>query len=112
MIEKFVDIKEVSLNNNCPECFSKEGLRLKFSQKIVETRFYKSITSSIKYDLFCKNCNTTIYPVQWTQDIEQVVEYQQKAFKPKQNSTFIKKLTWVLVGVKIAFISLLLLAFF
>ena len=30
MKEQFITIKEVRLNNNCPECFSQEGLKLTF----------------------------------------------------------------------------------
>ena len=37
MVEKLINIKDVLLKNNCPECFSKEGLRLAFKQKIKET---------------------------------------------------------------------------
>lgn len=40
MVKKLINIKDVPLKNNCPECFSKEGLRLAFKQKIKETKFY------------------------------------------------------------------------
>ena len=97
MSETFEDIKEVALNNNCPECYSKDGLRLKFKQKFIDTRFYKSITSEIKYEISCKTCNSIIYPVQWTDDIERVFEYQKKAFVPKNPSTYLKKLSWIVI---------------
>ncbi|WP_027138312.1 hypothetical protein [Gaetbulibacter saemankumensis] len=97
MSEKFVKIKEVPLNNNCPECYNNKGLTLSFNQKFVETKYYKSITSEIQTTLICKTCNNTIYPVQWTEDIEQVFEYQQRAFTPKKPSTFIKQTTWILI---------------
>lgn len=105
MSQKFIPIKEFALNNNCPECYSKDGLRLTFKQKFIETKFYKSITKDIENDIICKTCNTTIYPVQWTDDIERVFEYHQKAFEPKKASTYLKKLSWVviiLIGIIIA----------
>ncbi|MFD1614524.1 hypothetical protein [Gelatiniphilus marinus] len=97
MSEKFITIKEVALNNNCPECFSKDGLRLTFKQKFMENNFYKSITKEVTQKLDCKTCNTTIYPVQWTDDIERVFEYHQKALTPKKTSTYLKKLSWIAI---------------
>lgn len=97
MSEKFITLKEVALNNNCPECFSKVGLRLTFKQKFIETSFYKSITNTINHNIVCETCNTTIYPVQWTDDIERVFEYHQKAFTPKKTSTYLKKLSWIVI---------------
>mgnify|MGYP000076591851 CR=1 FL=1 len=78
MSEKFITIKEVALNNNCPECYSKDGLRLTFKQKFLETNFYKSITKEVSHSIACKTCNNTIYPVQWTDDIERVFETGEK----------------------------------
>ncbi|GAA4804251.1 hypothetical protein [Litoribaculum gwangyangense] len=97
MPEKQFDIKEVTLKNNCPICFIREGLRLILKQKIKETKFYKSITSEVNYELVCKKCNSIIYPVQWTDDIDQVVDYQKKAVEPKKASTYLKKLSWVVI---------------
>lgn len=97
MSEKLITIKEYALNNNCPECYSNNGLRLTFKQKVIETNFFKSITKDIQSSMACKTCNTTIYPVQWTDDIERVFEYHQKALEPKKASTYLKKQTWVIV---------------
>lgn len=99
MSDKFILIKEVALNNNCPECFSKEGLQLAFKQRFIETTFYKSITSEIKHTMACKTCDSDIYPERWTEDIERVVEYQQKAFVPKKTSRKLKKASWFLIGI-------------
>ena len=99
MDDKYITIKEVTLKNNCPECFNNEGLHLTFRQKFVENKFYKSITSNVKYDILCKMCETNIYPVQWTDDIERVVEYQNRAFVPKKASTNFKNIFWVIIGL-------------
>ncbi|MFI1772941.1 hypothetical protein [Thalassobellus citreus] len=92
MQDKLILIKEVHLKNNCPECYSKEGLILSFKQRFIETKFKKSITTEVKHEIDCRTCNTSIYPVQWTDDIERVVAYQKKAFIPKKASTFLKKM--------------------
>lgn len=97
MSDEFILIKEVALKNNCPECFSNEGLRLAFKQRFIETKFYKSITGEIKHELACKKCNSTIYPVQWTDEIELVLDYQKKAFTPNKPSTHLKKLAWLVI---------------
>lgn len=109
MIEKLITIKEVSLNNNCPECYSNTGLRLSFKQKFIETKFYKSITSEIKHEITCNTCNTMIYPVQWTHDIDRVFEYQRKTFVPKKASTYLKKASWIII-VSVIFVVIATLA--
>ena len=108
MSEKFITIKEVSLNNNCPECYSKDGLRLTFKQKFLETTFYKSITKEISHSITCQTCNTNIYPEQWTDDIERVFEYQKKTFEPKKASTYLKKMSWIIIITTILIIIAIL----
>jgi len=106
MNDRFITVKEVDLNNNCPECYTKEGLQLSFKQKFIENKFYKSITKEVIEELVCNKCNTTIYPVRWTDDIERVNDYQKKAFTPKASSLKLKPLAWVLFIV----IDLIILA--
>ncbi len=95
MSKNLLTIKEVVLKNNCPECYSTEGLRLTFKQQVIETKLYKAITSKMSYEIDCKLCNSIIYPVKWTDDIERVFEYQKRAFVPQRASTHIKKATWI-----------------
>lgn len=96
MAEKLITIKEVPLKNNCPECYSTEGLVLTFKQKFKENAFYKSISNETVEELSCTKCNTRIYPVSWTDDIERVFEYQKKAFIPKPSSVKLKKTAWII----------------
>ena len=110
MGEKLVTIKTVSLNNNCPECYNKEGLELTFKQKFKETPFVKLMTKEVVKELSCKNCNTIIYPARWDDDIDRVVDYHKKAFKPKPSSYKLKRLTWVLFIV-FDFIILLIILY-
>ena len=97
MAEEFIFIKKVDLNNNCPTCFNTDGLQLTIMQKTFENSFYKAITSEIKYDLVCNTCKSTIYPVNWTDDIERIFEYHKKAFSPKKPSTHLKKASWLAI---------------
>ncbi|TJY37998.1 hypothetical protein [Pontimicrobium aquaticum] len=97
MKHNYVHIKTESLNNHCPECFSTEGLQLSFKQKYSEALFYKAITDDIAYTLSCKVCNTEIFPVRWTDDIERVVDYKKKAFTPNPKSFKLKRLAWMLI---------------
>ncbi|WP_339893057.1 hypothetical protein [uncultured Algibacter sp.] len=112
MAEKLIEVKEVALKNNCPECFSTNGLRLNFKQKIKETKFYKSITSEISHEITCKTCKSVIYPEQWTDDIDRVFEYQKKAFTPKNSSTYLKKTSWIVIATIVVLVALILLLLF
>ncbi len=105
MPKKFHTIKEVPLNNNCPECFNNEGLQLTFKQRFKETAFYKSLTQEVAHEIACKKCETTIYPIQWTDDIERVFDYQKKAFQPKSSSFKFKKIFWIIFVIIILGIS-------
>ena len=111
MEEDYLTIKKVILNNNCPECFNTGNLFLTFKQKVIENNFYKSITSEIKHEIACRTCNTNIYPVQWTDDIERVVDYQKRAFTPKPSSTYLKKASWIVILLIAALIIVLSLIF-
>ncbi len=106
---KFFTLKEAKLNNNCPECYSSDGLRLTFKQKFTENTFYKAITNETSQDMYCHNCNTAIYPIQWTNDIEQVVDYQKRAVQPKSKSTKLKPLAWILFLLILIVVAVLVL---
>jgi len=108
MEEKFITIKEVALINNCPECYNTSGLQLTFKQKFVETKFYKSITKETAHQLECHTCQTSIYPIQWTDDIERVFNYHQKAFTPKKPSFKLKRAAWLMLAGVLVFIAVLI----
>lgn len=97
MQEKFFTVKEVDLNSHCPECYSTDGLQMTFKQKFVENAFYRAISKDVKHALVCHTCNTEIFPVRWTQDLERVFEYHQKAFVPKSATFKLKKLSWIII---------------
>jgi len=111
MDKQWISVKAVSLNNNCPECFSKEGLELTFKQEFIDTRFSKSLTQNILTNMHCNNCDTVIYPERWTEDIERMYDYQMKAFTPKKASKKYKSLFWILIAILIVMILVTLLVF-
>ncbi|TDU43163.1 hypothetical protein BXY82_0570 [Gelidibacter sediminis] len=111
MEDQFFTLREVELNNNCPECYSREGLQLTFKQRFIENSLYKAITKETAHSLFCKVCETPIFPVRWTDDIDSVFEYQQRASAPKPTSLKLKPLAWVLLIILVMLLLLGLLFF-
>ena len=110
--KQYFTLKEVQLNNNCPECYSNEGLELTFKQRFIENAFYRAITEDTIHEMHCNTCNTDIFPVSWTNDIERVVSYQERAATPKPKSIKLKKLTWILIIMDVLLlIAVLLFAF-
>lgn len=83
--EKKIAIKEAEITNNCPECFNQE-LELTFYQKHTFNPFFHRTTSEVTHEIKCKKCHSTIYPVNWTPDIEKVFDYYNKLVKPDSPS--------------------------
>jgi len=99
--EELVIIKEASLTNNCPECFNQD-MTLSFYQKHLLSKFYNRTTSEISHAITCNKCNSKVYPVLWTEDIERSFEYFQKMVSPEPTSLkFTKFFYLILVSVVI-----------
>ncbi len=94
---KFFTLKEARISNNCPECYSNDSLELSFKQELTETTFYKAITNETTSEINCLNCNMQIFPIRWTDAIEQVVDYHKRAIKTKPTSVKLKPIAWVLI---------------
>lgn len=107
--ENYFTLKEVQLNNNCPECYANDGLELTFKQKISDNIFLKAITDETKHQMHCNNCNTNIYPVSWDDDIERVVAYHERAIVPKKKSWKLKPFAYVFIIVDILLFTLIFL---
>ncbi len=113
MKDHFIQIKEVPIKNNCPICYNNDGLFLTFKQRIIHTDLYKHITSEISHDLKCKTCNSAIYPVQWTDEFEQVFEYHKKALTPYKSSVKLKRASWILLtALLLVIVSILTLTIY
>ncbi|MEJ4089162.1 hypothetical protein [Galbibacter orientalis] len=102
------EIKEASLTNNCPECFSNQGLLLTFYQKHIESAWYINATKEITDKIVCGNCNTTIYPVRWTEDIERVREFYAKTV---ENPKTYFKLTRLSIFMMLAIVGITIAVF-
>lgn len=103
---QFFTLKQARISNNCPECYSNDSLEITFKQKISETQFYKSITNEIVSEICCLNCDVQIFPIRWTNDIEQVVNYHKRGLNSKPKSVKLKPASW---GI-ITFFAVLLVA--
>jgi len=86
MIEKKINLYIADLKNNCPVCYTDNGMQLSFFQIEKETRYFLKSDKEIQGSIFCSNCNQSIYPIQYTKDMELVYDYHSKkveAIKPK-----------------------------
>ena len=90
------------LNNNCPECFSTDGLEISFTQSEAENFWYKKASSAIEENLYCHTCKHVIYPVNWNDDIERVYDYHKKRAVPKKQNLQLKLVTYLFLLVVIA----------
>ncbi|WP_407556549.1 hypothetical protein [Winogradskyella sp. 4-2091] len=106
----FFTLKEARINNNCPECYSNDSLELIFEQKLTETRFYKAITNETRSEMRCLNCEVQIFPVMWTDGIEQVVDYHKRGLHTKPKSLKLKPISWAIITfVLVVLIAIILL---
>ena len=97
-------IKEADLTNNCPECFNQD-IKLSFYQKHTYSRLFHKTTGEVSHQIKCNKCNSIIYPVKWTQDIERIFDYYQKMVVPQKKSIRFTTLFFVLMLILIALIG-------
>ncbi|MBX2827207.1 MAG: hypothetical protein KTR22_03555 [Flavobacteriaceae bacterium] len=90
-------LHQSKINNNCPECYSTEGLEFSFTQEEKENKLYSRASKEIEESLYCHTCNQQIFPVKWTEDIERVYEYHKKLAKPKSSGIKLKPLAYILI---------------
>ena len=98
--EKLVVIKEAEISNNCPECFNQD-MKLSFFQRHLHSRFYHRITSAVSHQILCQKCQSIIYPVKWTEDIERIFDYYQKTVEPAKTGTKFTALFYIVILVLI-----------
>ncbi|WP_422083201.1 hypothetical protein [Ulvibacterium sp.] len=102
--EKLVTIKEADITNNCPECFSQD-MKIAFFQKHTYGRLIHRTTNEITHQITCKKCNSIIYPVDWTDDIEKIFDYYQKTAIPHKASIRFTSLFYVLLLVLVVLVG-------
>jgi len=98
-------IHKAQLTNNCPTCFANNGLEITFSQEEKETKYYTKADRTILETLYCHSCNNTIYPVNWTDDIERVYQYNKKLVNPQNSAIRLKTRTYFILLLLVAFVT-------
>ncbi len=96
MKTEYIILKEAALNNNCPECYSTNGMILSFKQKKQRSKLLVKTKGNVIESINCNTCENQIYPGQWTQDIERVYEYHKKTITSIPSSIRFTKLFYFL----------------
>ncbi|MEL6809944.1 MAG: hypothetical protein AAFP76_01265 [Bacteroidota bacterium] len=104
-------LHKAQVNNNCPECYSTEGLEFTFSQEEVDHKLYSKAGKEIIETLHCNTCQQTIYPVNWTEDIERVYDYHRKLAQPKGTGLKLKPLAYILILIDALILAALIYYF-
>jgi hypothetical protein len=99
---EYITLKETTLTNNCPECYSTDGMILSFKQQKLKSKLLVKTKSNIIENINCNKCETQIYPGQWTIDIERVYNYHKKTIGHKSGSLHFTKLFYILLLIMIA----------
>ncbi len=102
--EKKLVIKEADITNNCPECYNQE-LKLTFYQKHTYGAFYHRTTNEVTHEIRCKKCNSVIYPVNWTPDIERVFDYYNKLVSPDRASVRFTMLFFIILALMLCLVA-------
>lgn len=97
-------IHKTALKSNCPECYTTEGLTLEFYQPYVNNSWFKRFLNELSAKMHCTKCETEIFPVSWTPDIERLYEYHKKSTKMRASRYYWKTLTLVVAGLVIALV--------
>lgn len=92
-------IHTAKLKNNCPECYSNDGLVLSFTQKEKENKWLRKVEKECPAILFCTTCKMQIFPVRWDEHIERVYQYYKKLVVPKPAGRFFKARFWIAISV-------------
>ncbi len=103
MKTEYIVLKEAVLTNNCPECYSTEGMVLSFKQQRVKTKLLTKTKANIIESINCNKCESQIFPGQWTADIERVYNYHKKTITRISSSIRFSPLFY---GILIFFILL------
>ncbi|MCX2764255.1 hypothetical protein [Aquimarina muelleri] len=96
MKTEYIILKEASLNNNCPECYSTQDMVLSFKQKKMKSKFLVTTKSNLIESIYCNKCENQIFPGQWTTDIERVYDYHKKTISQPSGKI---RFTWFFYSI-------------
>jgi hypothetical protein len=108
MTETIHTLHRAQLKNNCPECYHTDSLELSFSQTEKENKLYSKASREVVSNMHCGNCNTTIYPVSWDEDLERIYEYHRKLARPKPSGIKLKPLAYIFIVIDAITIGVLI----
>ena len=91
MTEEQFTIHQAGINNHCPNCFAAKSLTFSFFQNQKENSWYIKTQAKVTDQLFCAQCQETIYPSAWDDGIERVFLYHQKLLMPNKAGYQLKK---------------------
>ncbi|MGK0175474.1 MAG: hypothetical protein ACI9AT_001861 [Ulvibacter sp.] len=92
-----------SLKNNCPICYTTNGLEITFIQEEIENWYSVKNQKEILETIYCQNCKNTIYPVNWNENIEKTFSYHKKQAIPRSSQLRLKKIAYmILIGLMTA----------
>jgi uncharacterized Fe-S center protein len=94
------------LNNNCPECFNANGLELTFTQEEKENLLFRKPATKIDEKLYCHTCKNNIFPVNWTEDIERVFDYNKKIAETNKQYLKVRPLFYIAVVLAIIVVAI------
>lgn len=80
-------------------------LSVTFYQKQKFGKFIHKTTNEVSNDIKCQRCHSTIYPVNWTDDIERSFNYYQKLAVPEKTSIKFTSLFYIVILVLIALVA-------
>ncbi|WP_109302293.1 hypothetical protein [Aquimarina sp. AU474] len=106
MKTEYIILKEATLTNNCPECYSTDGMTLSFKQEKLKSKLLIKTNKNVIESIHCGKCETQIFAGQWTKDIERVYEYHKKTISSKPSSIKFTGLFFLLSFVLLAMIVL------
>lgn len=90
-------LHSAKVKNNCPLCYSTEGLEFTFIQEEVENKFYSKAQKEVHDKLYCHNCEQQVHPVEWTEDVDRVHEYHKKLATPKGSGIQLKPISYLII---------------
>ena len=94
--------QEATLSSNCPECYSTNSLLYTVSQEERNTPLFYRLTDNLSETIVCQKCDTTIYPVRYTDDIERVKAFYLRSMGTPQARFRLKGLSYVLIVLLLA----------
>lgn len=107
MSKKTNILHKARLKNNCPTCFGTDGLELTFTQDEEENAFFHKPNPKIAESLYCHICKNNIYPVNWTEDIDRVYDYNKKIAETNRQYLSVKPLFYILIIAAIIVVAAL-----